>query len=223
MTSALTAGQADATTPDAVTTPRSLWKTIQPLGSPSVLRQGEVLALDGGLLIQSGAVALLSDTDGKATCVGLMTDGDLAGLEQVVSAQPIRHRLVVIAGGVALCFPRLALRREWETSAFFREAVVLEAHLALETARQWSLCQERHSARQRLATLLLWLSDNGGDGRMSLSQETAAEILNVRRTTVVASVADLKAVRAITWRRGLVDLTDPTELSRHACSCARRR
>lgn len=199
----------------------SRWETIREFGTPVDIAAGDTLPSDQGFLIETGAVALFSDMEGRATCVGLMTAGDLVGLTRMTSGRVSpAHRAVVVLNGTALRFSRLALRRQWETSAFFRDAALVEARSTLERARRWSACQHRHSARERLATLLIELDDPRRE-KIWVSQETAAGILNVRRTTVTASVTDLEKAGAISWRRGGARVVDPDRLSLSACSCAR--
>jgi len=196
------------------------WQTIRPLGQPLDLRYGDVVSPKDSLLIERGAVATFLDADGRPTCVGLMTAGEFVGLNPAISAQPSNLRTVAVADGAGLLFPRHVLRREWETSAFFREAVTLRAHLALNAARLWVLCQERHSSRQRLAALLLWLSEH--DDRVTLFQETAGAVLNLRRTTVAAAASHLRGAGALIWRRGGVRILDRFALERLACACSHR-
>jgi CRP-like cAMP-binding protein len=198
------------------------WETIRDFGTPVNIAAGDALPTDQGFLIETGAVALFSGIEDRPTCVGLMTAGDFPGLTRMISdrASPAL-RAVAVLDGTALRFSRLALRRQWETSAFFRDAVMAEACSALERARRWCACQQRHSALQRLATLLIDLNKDGS-GKICVSQQTAAGILNVRRTTVTSAVTDLVDAGAISWRRGGAGVADPDILSLNACSCARR-
>ncbi len=197
-----------------------LWQTLRGLGEPVALDAIQALSPDDAALVEAGAAALFSDAHGRATCVGLALPNGFVGLTGILTAVPSRPRAVALTAGTALRFSRRTLRHEWETSAFFREAVLFEAHRATEAARRWGLCARRHDARRRLATLLIRLSDVQPDSPLLLSQQTASHVLNVRRPTATAASIDLEAAGALEWRRRGTTIVDRQRLLACACPCA---
>ena len=89
----------------------------------------------------------------------------------------------------------------------------------LAEAQQIAACNAVHSGLSRLTRCLLQSADRIGSDELTLTQETLAEMLGVRRTTVTLLAQLLKDKGLIQYRRGHIVITDRKSLEASACDC----
>lgn len=82
-------------------------------------------------------------------------------------------------------------------------------------------CNAKHGLEQRLARRLLACSDSSDMRRFALTQESLADTLGVRRTSITAAARTLRAEGLIGYRHGRVWIEDPAGLEARACECRR--
>ena len=88
-------------------------------------------------------------------------------------------------------------------------------------AQQMAACNAIHDGVSRLARYLLQSADRIGSEELSLTQETLAQMLGVRRTTVTLLAQILKENGLIRYSRGHIVLTNRKALENSACECYR--
>lgn len=98
---------------------------------------------------------------------------------------------------------------------------VIDRYLAFSYryANQTVACNALHPVEQRAAKWLLMTSDRVGSDEFQLTQEFLAEMLGVHRPTVSVVAAGLQAAGLITYRRGVIRITDRPKLQTAACEC----
>jgi len=89
----------------------------------------------------------------------------------------------------------------------------------LAEAQQIAACNVVHDGVSRLARCLLQSADRTGSDQLALTQETLAEMLGVRRTTVTLLAQALKKKGLIRYSRGHIVLTNRKDLESSACEC----
>jgi DNA-binding transcriptional MocR family regulator len=70
-----------------------------------------------------------------------------------------------------------------------------------------------------MARWLLQISDRIGSADIPVTQDTIAQLLGVRRTTVTLAAQQLQQKGLIQYRRARVMITNPTVLHALACEC----
>ena len=85
-------------------------------------------------------------------------------------------------------------------------------------AQQIAACNAVHDGVSRLARYLLQSADRIGRDELPLTQETLAQMLGVRRTTVTL-LAKTQAEGLIRYSRGHIVLTNRKGLENSACKC----
>ena len=93
----------------------------------------------------------------------------------------------------------------------------------LAEAQQIAACNAVHSGISRLARCLLQSADRVGSDQLALTQETLAEMLGVRRTTVTLLAQALKEKGLIRYSRGHILITNRKNLEDCACEWLPRR
>jgi CRP-like cAMP-binding protein len=91
--------------------------------------------------------------------------------------------------------------------------------MLLAEAQQIVACNAIHDSASRLARWLLQSADRIGSDELALTQETLAEMLGVRRTTVTLLAQSLKEKGLIRYSRGHILITNRKILESNACEC----
>ncbi|QUD89264.1 Crp/Fnr family transcriptional regulator [Phenylobacterium montanum] len=159
----------------------------------------------------------LSEGDSaEATMIGW--EGAVGG---VVSAgsKPAFARMVVQSSGPAVRLPIETLEQVKQESSSCRDHFSRYADCLLAQVMQTVACNTTHELDARLARWLLALNDRVGVPEMKLTQESAAQMLGVRRTYVTKVLGQLERLGAIHRQRGKVIVRSRQRLSDHACEC----
>jgi hypothetical protein len=93
--------------------------------------------------------------------------------------------------------------------------------LLISNIQQSVACSTLHDAEARLSRCLLQTADRVGGGLIPLTQDLAAQMLGVRRTTVTIVARLLQAAGLIRYRRGQIQIVDRAALEKKACECYR--
>lgn len=157
--------------------------------------------------IRRGLVKLVRyQTDGTQRIIRLLTPGDIAGLETTV--QPVYDSSAITLTEVTACrIPRTVITQLESTSPRLHAQLLRKWHEALRQADDFIADLASGNARQRLARLLLRLS-NGDTGRPVLlpPREDVGAMLGITTETASRAVAAFR-------REGLLDPLD--RQSRH--------
>lgn len=186
------------------------------LGRRTVVPRGQHLMWEGdnAMVVANvidGTMKLsISTSDGREQIVGVVYSADFIG-RPFGSTSP--HRVTALTDSAVCVFPRSAF------DGFAREHPELEHKLLhrtleeLDRARAWMLLLGRKSAREKIATFLLDMSQRlaraGSDGvkrplrsfALPLDRQQVADILGLTIETVSRQLTDLK-------RSGVIALPD---------------
>jgi CRP-like cAMP-binding protein len=134
-------------------------------------------------------------------------------------AVPVLTQAVVQAGGR---FATIAAEAFHAAASECEElrwlASVCKAWLLLQSQRT-ALCNAVHSADSRFCRWLLRTSDAVGSDTVRVTQETIAEALGIRRTTVNLIAQQLQWKSTISCGRGKIAIHDRAGLQSAACDC----
>lgn len=183
-----------------------------------LLRSGD--DIEQAYFPNSGAIAFMVDMpDGQTVATTLMgSEGAVGALSVLGPARsPVSATVRVAGTGWQIPVPKLH-------SAFARSTAirhVLQVHVRTQMLQlhHVAACNALHPAERRMARWLLELHDRVADDMLPLTQESMAQLLGVRRTTVTLTMSRLRAAGAIkSERRGLLEI-DRNRLESAACEC----
>jgi CRP-like cAMP-binding protein len=103
-----------------------------------------------------------------------------------------------------------------------RRELLRYAHLKLALARQTVACNCFHAVEARLARWLLMTSDRVLSENFFLTQDSLADSLGVRRTTINLAAGPLKRRKLISYSRGRIRILDRKGLEAASCRCYAR-
>jgi CRP-like cAMP-binding protein len=84
---------------------------------------------------------------------------------------------------------------------------------------QTTACNRRHTLDQQLCSWLLSCFDRGRSNNLSMTQESIAYILGVRRESITQAAKNLQEAGIINYQRGHIELKSRASLESSACEC----
>jgi CRP-like cAMP-binding protein len=167
-----------------------------------------------------GLLSLLAITPGGETIE--MASAGRNGAIFPIFQPDLRDDFLSPVGSGALHASRIAVAQldaaSSEDESLARALESCRAALLIQL-RQNAMCSGLHSVEQRLARWLLETADRLESDNVPATQETVAQRLGVRRTTVTLMASKLQDVDAIRWGRSCVEILDRARLASAACSC----
>lgn len=170
--------------------------------------------------IESGIASILSVmSDGKSVEVGVVGNEGLVGLPIVAGIDRSPHRAVMQVDGFAGRLKADALREILRECPYLDRALQRHTHSFCMQVMQISACNRLHEVEQRMARWLLMCQDRMGGHVLALTQETIAQMLGSRRSSVTVAAGQLRSAGLIDVSRGMVVIRDRGGLQRAACEC----
>jgi CRP-like cAMP-binding protein len=122
---------------------------------------------------------------------------------------------------IVLSLPINILRRELARNGELQRILLLYSQALLAQISQNVLCSCHHTLEQRLARWLIFYSDRLSRKQLLLTQETLADLLGVRRSSLSIVAGDLRKRKLIDYSRGRILIENPVALRKVACQCDR--
>lgn len=190
------------------------------------LMQKEVLLRTGGEVAfihfpVSAQIAnvMVFDT-GESLAVSMVGRDGVTGLAAFMANAPIGWDAITHVEGVVWSAPASTLRAIAARSHHLTDLLLDATHQNQIEAHSQAICATFHAVMPRLARWLVTLQDRTGLSSFALTQEDFAQLLGVRRTTIVEAIAELRGRGALTKNtRGRVVIRDRGALKTAACTC----
>ena len=167
-----------------------------------------------------GLIAFIMDMpNGQTVATAVVGNEGAAGM--LTALGPVRSPMtaVVRVAGTALQISPARFHAALGRSSALRGAVQTLSRALLVQFQHVAACNALHSVEARLASWLLQVHDRVDGDVLPLTQETLAEFLGVRRTTVTQVASKLRASGAIrSNRRSSIEI-DRLPLEAAACEC----
>lgn len=122
---------------------------------------------------------------------------------------------------IVVSLPINILRREFTRSGKLQQILFLYTQALFYQISQNVLCSCHHTLEQRLARWLLSYCDRLKTKKLLLTQETLADLLGVRRSSLSAVAIELRQKNLIHYHRGRIIIPNPEALRTVACKCDR--
>jgi CRP-like cAMP-binding protein len=169
--------------------------------------------------LQSGIVSLMAVLKGGTSVetASIGREGAIGTIEGFGSLHAFTCARVQVAGS-ALRMAGPIFRRTLDDSASLKESINHYHMSVMAHVQQITACNALHDLTSRLSRILLLSADRCADD-LQLSQESLAEMLGVRRSSVTAAAAILRAAGAIDYRRAVIKILDRDKLRSTVCEC----
>jgi CRP-like cAMP-binding protein len=169
----------------------------------------------------SSVISLLNVMeDGESVEVATVGNEGFVGVHLVFKGTIPLGRAVVQAAGVAAKLD--ARRADLTGSVSIHDLLGRYVAVLLNQIFLSSGCNRFHSLTERCARWLLMMHDRADSEAFPFTQDFLAEILGVRRQSIVAVEAILQKAGYIRAQRGRVRILDPKGLASVSCECYKR-
>jgi len=169
---------------------------------------------------QSGLISMrVPTTEGYGIETGSVSSEGVAGIEEMLGAGAAVTLGVAQIGGIFTTIDREIFVQAVHQNRTIAELAGLSQQWILRQAQQMAACNAAHSAETRLCRWLLLVSDRAENPTIPSTQESIAEALGVRRTTITLLTHGLEAAGAIHNTRGKINIRNRALLQNGACSC----
>jgi CRP-like cAMP-binding protein len=167
-----------------------------------------------------GAISLVVVLSRGQMIEAALTGKDgMVGAFAALDAQPAACRAIVQIEGTASVIDLEVLRQIAKARDAVRTMLFRHARALFAQAQQAAACNASHPLEARLCRWLLRASDASGSISLSTTQESIAEILGVRRTSISLVAHNMQQAGLIRTRRGHIELLDVAALRENACEC----
>jgi len=163
------------------------------------------------------AISYVLDKNTSAKAWQIGNEG-VAGLSSLCSTIRNDHTEVQTAGH-AFRLAMDALRAEFSRGGAFQQLLLGYLQALIAQVSRLGVCNQYHLLDQRLCRFLLRAFDHACANELALTQQTAADLLGVRRVGVTEAVGRLQAAGIIRCGRGRITLVDRRKLETRACAC----
>jgi CRP-like cAMP-binding protein len=187
------------------------------------LPRGDVLAHSGQLqeyvYFPCGCLisVVVPVADAARVQVGLIGNEGFVGLSVLLGSEPGPQRLVCQIAGDAFRMPAERFRMLLRRTPHARQLLLKYAGVRLDEEAQNLACLALHSVGPRLARWLLVARDRVGSESISLTQESLAEMLGVRRPYLTRLMQAFRRDGHIRYQRGSINILSGVGLESAAC------
>lgn len=188
--------------------------------SQVLIEQGDpVVTVHFPLDSQFANLNLFEDAEAVETSV-IGREG-MSGLSPFLANAPCPWRVQVRKSGSAVALAVRPLQQMFDADQDLRERLMRLTLYYQAQAAQTAACNATHRISNRVARWLLTASDLTPDQPVHFTQEEMATLLGAQRTTVVDAMQALKAVGAVRYGRGRIQILNRARVEALACSCYR--
>jgi CRP-like cAMP-binding protein len=171
--------------------------------------------------VDSVTSVLAVTSDGGRIEIATIGNEGMAGLPLFLGAESSPSHAFVQVSGTAERMTAEAFRGEASHDGALGRLLQRYTQGFLSQVSQATVCNQRHSAGQRLARWLLAVQDRVGREEFQLTHEFMGQMLGVRRETVSEVARALQQRGLIGYRWGMLQVLDRPGLERTACECYR--
>lgn len=210
----------------AMLSPATTSRIVSHMTRTSLAARRRLLASGRGheaLYFPLDALVVLTHTDEYARTAGVAFAGfdGIVGAGLLLGSRLSVHDAHAVIEGDALCMPRDAVIRELARGGEFKGLMLRYVHALLTQISFVAFCERIHTIEQRLIRWLLLARERTSHDGLTLSQETLASVIGVRREGVSVAASKLQKAQVIRYQRGRIEIVDRVGVEALACQCYR--
>lgn len=157
--------------------------------------------------------------EGETIEVAMIGIEGIAGIFSVLGITKSPHRAVAICSGYAYKLHSSLLKFELEKSINVMRPILQFMHVLNTQTSLISACNRHHTVNQQLTRWLLLYLDRSKSNTLHCTQESISNMLGVRRERITKSLKKLKDCGAIKHTRGIITITNRSQLESICCEC----
>jgi len=157
--------------------------------------------------------------DGASAEISVVGREGLVGVALFMGGESMLSRAIVQSAGFAYRITAKRLTQEFHQAGQLQTLLLRYTQALITQMAQTAVCNRHHSVAQQLCRRLLQSLDRLSSSQLSMTQESIANMLGVRREGVTAAAARLQKLGIIRYSRGRLTVLDRPKLERHCCEC----
>jgi len=154
----------------------------------------------------------------SAEIAGVGNEGML-GISLFMGGDTTPSRASVRAAGHGYKLKARLLMEEFNRTGAIQRALLRYTQALITQTSQTAVCNQHHSVAQQLCRWLLMTLDRVPSNELILTQELVADMLGVRRETIMEALGKLQQAGFISSRYGRITVLNRSGLEAHACEC----
>ncbi len=165
-------------------------------------------------------ISLVNPVDGNVGMeVALIGNEGMLGITLMLEINVAPFRALVQGAGSALRIAAPVFLDKFERSPVLQ--LYLKRYICVSFSQlvQTTVCNRFHVVEERLARLLLMISDRKDSREFHITQELLAQTLGVRRVGVTIAAGSLQHKNLISYSRGNLRINDLAGLEASSCIC----
>lgn len=168
----------------------------------------------------SGTVSLRCKLDHSMSAdLAIIGREGMFSIVPILGGETLPYFAEVETAGFAYRLPARTLSNEIERSKSARKVMLLFVQALFVQIMQIYICARAHSLRQLLCLHLLLLHDRMDTDTFSITQQTLAHMLGVRRESISQISGNLRRLQFIEYRRGQVTILNRHGLENECMDC----
>lgn len=165
------------------------------------------------------ASLLCSMEDGVTAEVAVVGSEGVLGESIFMGGKTALTKASIQHAGDAYRLKSSLLKEEFDHCGALQHLLMRYTQALIVQMAQTTGCNRRHTAEQQLSRWLLLNIDRSSTHKVSMTQESLANVLGVRRETISDAAGKLQEAGVITYSRGHIEVTDRTKLVALSCEC----
>jgi len=200
---------------------RALVRYLVPVDLPVGLRLSEPnRPVESIYFPVSGLITIHALTElGESVEIGIIGREGLSGLAGLLGHEQMPHSVVMQSAGTGMRIRTGILREEFLKGGAFAQTIYSFIYMQMVQMGQLVLCARLHSVDARMGRWLLTAADRTESEEIAITQESLAQMLGSRRSTVTVAAGDLQRKGLIDYTRGRVRIVDRPGLEAASCEC----
>jgi CRP-like cAMP-binding protein len=201
------------------------YKRLRPKLEHVTLTSGEIIyradqKIEEVYFPEEAVIAMIDRTnDGRTVEVGIIGREGLVGINIFLGGVVTPDKAIVQLSGGAIRMKARDLRQELRFGSPLQRLLLDYARAFLAVISQSVACSQHHSIEQRVARLLLTMSDYARSRPFQLVHESIAILLGVRREGITEAARNLHRAALINYRRGNIRVVNSKGLEKKSCEC----
>ncbi|MEO8278553.1 MAG: Crp/Fnr family transcriptional regulator [Ideonella sp.] len=192
-----------------------------PMNASQVLYESGVAIRD--VYFPATAIVSMSYSmeNGSSAEIALIGREGMVGLPLLFGTTHSTVQATVQSAGLGFKLPGRSLINEFERGGKLMQVLLSYAGSLIEQMQQTAACNRHATLEQRLCRWLLLTLDRLPGNELTMTHESIAVTLGVKREGVTEVASRLRHEGAIHYRRGHIEVLDRPIIERHACECYR--
>jgi CRP-like cAMP-binding protein len=157
--------------------------------------------------------------DGSMIEVGMFGHEAMLGIRGLLESDKTQCLTVAENEGTALKIDAKKLKQFFKSEPELQTVFLQFYGKFITQISQRSACRCRHTISKQLCTWLLQFQERACTNELALTQETIAQRLGARRSSITVAINELEEKKLICCGRGNIEIMDRMQLAQEACEC----